>query len=86
MPTNMQRSVPHEHAIDGVVFPAIRERMITYRGKQNVHLILLALMGCNPGKYDLLEAINGIITGVRPDQLVETGLTGRSARSTVTIR
>lgn len=31
-PTKVQRTVPHEHAIDGIIFPSIRDRMILLRG------------------------------------------------------
>ncbi|KAL7419685.1 hypothetical protein Q5752_005601 [Cryptotrichosporon argae] len=35
-PTAVQRTVPHEHAIDGVVFPSIRNRMILLRGRYDL--------------------------------------------------
>ncbi|BEI83450.1 hypothetical protein CcaverHIS002_0400540 [Cutaneotrichosporon cavernicola] len=36
MPTTVQRTMPHEHAIDGIVFPSIRDRMILLRGKYDL--------------------------------------------------
>jgi hypothetical protein len=36
-PTMVQRSNPHEHAIDGVIFPSVRDRMILLRGKLISH-------------------------------------------------
>lgn len=32
----MQRTLPHEHAIDGILFPNIRDRMILLRGKYDL--------------------------------------------------
>lgn len=34
----VQRSIPHEHAIDGVIFPSVRDRMILLRGKLISHV------------------------------------------------
>lgn len=36
MPTTVQRTMPHEHAIDGILFPSIRDRMILLRGKYDL--------------------------------------------------
>jgi hypothetical protein len=35
-PTAVQRTIPHEHAIDGVPFPSIRDRMILLRGRYDL--------------------------------------------------
>lgn len=35
-PTPVQRTLPHEHAIDGILFPNIRDRMILLRGKYDL--------------------------------------------------
>ncbi|WVR03908.1 hypothetical protein IAU60_000907 [Kwoniella sp. DSM 27419] len=35
-PTAVQRTVPHEHAIDGIIFPSIRDRMILLRGQYDL--------------------------------------------------
>lgn len=32
-PTNVQRTIPHEHCIDGIPIPAVRDRMILLRGE-----------------------------------------------------
>lgn len=36
MPTTVQRTMPHEHAIDGILFPSIRDRMILLRGRYDL--------------------------------------------------
>ncbi|ORY29518.1 hypothetical protein BCR39DRAFT_531931 [Naematelia encephala] len=35
-PTRVQRTIPHEHAIDGFIFPSIRDRMILLRGRYDL--------------------------------------------------
>lgn len=35
-PTAVQRTIPHEHAIDGIPFPSIRDRMILLRGRYDL--------------------------------------------------
>lgn len=35
-PTAVQRTIPHEHAIDGVPFPSVRDRMILLRGRYDL--------------------------------------------------
>ena len=32
-PTHIQQTVPHECAIDGVIFPSVRDAMILHRGE-----------------------------------------------------
>jgi hypothetical protein len=32
----VQRTLPHEHAIDGVLFPSLRDRMVLLRGKYDL--------------------------------------------------
>jgi hypothetical protein len=54
-PTAVQRTIPHEHAIDGVPFPSIRDRMILLRGR-----------------YDLIDAYQGLLQGVRPGSFLLT--------------
>lgn len=41
-PTVVQRTVPHEHAIDGICFPSLRDRMILLRGQSLVAFFLAA--------------------------------------------
>jgi hypothetical protein len=36
-PTKVQRTIPHEHVIDGMIFPSIRDRMILLRGESLPH-------------------------------------------------
>ncbi|KAK4687397.1 hypothetical protein P7C73_g2728, partial [Tremellales sp. Uapishka_1] len=35
-PTALQRTIPHELAIDGIIWPIIRDRMILYRGRYDL--------------------------------------------------
>ncbi|KAJ9094758.1 hypothetical protein QFC21_005917 [Naganishia friedmannii] len=35
-PTQAQRTIPHEHIIDGIIFPTLRDKMILLRGKYNI--------------------------------------------------
>lgn len=35
-PTPVQQTIPHEHAIDGVLFPSVRDRMILLRGRYDL--------------------------------------------------
>ncbi|WWD16612.1 hypothetical protein CI109_101040 [Kwoniella shandongensis] len=43
-PTVIQRTVPHEHAIDGIVFPTIRDRMILLRGRYDLVEVFHAIL------------------------------------------
>lgn len=52
-PTAVQRTIPHEHAIDGVPFPSVRDRMILLRGR-----------------YDLIDAYQGLLQGVSPTPII----------------
>lgn len=35
-PTPVQQTIPHEHAIDGILFPSVRDRMILLRGRYDL--------------------------------------------------
>lgn len=35
-PTVVQRTIPHEHSIDGIIFPSMRDRMIMFRGRYDL--------------------------------------------------
>ncbi|WVQ74528.1 hypothetical protein IAR50_004129 [Cryptococcus sp. DSM 104548] len=43
-PTVIQRTVPHEHAIDGICFPSMRDRMILLRGRYDLVEVFHALL------------------------------------------
>ncbi|KAK8861477.1 hypothetical protein IAR55_002298 [Kwoniella newhampshirensis] len=43
-PTVVQRTVPHEHAIDGIVFPTVRDRMILLRGRYDLVEVFHAIL------------------------------------------
>ncbi|WVQ94504.1 hypothetical protein IAU59_001583 [Kwoniella sp. CBS 9459] len=43
-PTGVQRTVPHEHAIDGIIFPTVRERMIILRGRYDLVEVFHSMM------------------------------------------
>ncbi|WVQ78739.1 hypothetical protein IAT38_000826 [Cryptococcus sp. DSM 104549] len=43
-PTVVQRTVDHEHAIDGICFPAIRDRMIMLRGQYDLIEVFHAIL------------------------------------------
>lgn len=59
----MQRTVPHEHAIDGIIFPSIRDRMILLRGE--VHPWQWREDSTDgTGRYDLTEAFHGMLNEV----------------------
>lgn len=35
-PTKVQKTIAHEHAIDGIIYPSIRDRMILLRGRYDI--------------------------------------------------
>nr|XP_019004725.1 uncharacterized protein I203_02849 [Kwoniella mangroviensis CBS 8507]OCF68186.1 hypothetical protein I203_02849 [Kwoniella mangroviensis CBS 8507] len=43
-PTVVQRTIPHEHAIDGILFPSIRDRMILLRGEYDLVEVFRAML------------------------------------------
>ncbi|KIR69539.1 hypothetical protein I314_00651 [Cryptococcus bacillisporus CA1873] len=43
-PTVVQRTVPHEHAIDGICFPSLRDRMILLRGRYDLVEVFHSLL------------------------------------------
>ncbi|WWC87758.1 uncharacterized protein L201_002650 [Kwoniella dendrophila CBS 6074] len=43
-PTVVQRTIPHEHAIDGIIFPSIRDRMILLRGRYDLVEVFHAML------------------------------------------
>ncbi|WVW80021.1 hypothetical protein I302_101994 [Kwoniella bestiolae CBS 10118] len=43
-PTVVQRTIPHEHAIDGIIFPSIRDRMILLRGRYDLVEVFRTMM------------------------------------------
>ncbi|WWD05851.1 hypothetical protein V865_003934 [Kwoniella europaea PYCC6329] len=43
-PTVVQRTIPHEHAIDGIIFPSIRDRMILLRGRYDLVEVFRAML------------------------------------------
>ncbi|WVF67121.1 hypothetical protein IAT40_001866 [Kwoniella sp. CBS 6097] len=43
-PTIVQRTVPHEHAIDGIIFPSFRDRMILLRGRYDLVEVFHAML------------------------------------------
>ncbi|OCF30477.1 hypothetical protein I316_07859 [Kwoniella heveanensis BCC8398] len=43
-PTVVQRTVPHEHAIDGIIFPSFRDRMILLRGRYDLVEVFRAML------------------------------------------
>lgn len=58
-PTKVQKTIAHEHAIDGLVFPSVRDRMILLRGMSvNTGQRLMK------GRYDIVEAFYAILNGV----------------------
>nr|XP_018264594.1 uncharacterized protein I303_02766 [Kwoniella dejecticola CBS 10117]OBR86752.1 hypothetical protein I303_02766 [Kwoniella dejecticola CBS 10117] len=43
-PTVVQRTIPHEHAIDGIIFPSVRDRMILLRGRYDLVEVFHAML------------------------------------------